>query len=425
MGYSMSLFSVTRRQFTIGSVAAATAVSSPISFATPTKTVKIGVLLPISGVLAQMGIACATAIGILEDFLHDIGLSAEIHLEDTESSVDVSRAKTEKLIASGVNMVVGTFGSSDTAAIAQVCEQKQMPLVINLAAAPQITEQGYKYVFRNFQTGPMLVENGLSLMGDLFKSLKKGQEPPKRAVLMHVNDNYGEAMRKGISELLPKMNLPFEVVGTISYDPAAKSLSTEVKKMESYKPGLIMPVCRLNDAIMMVREMVKQRVGQRRGKNDEPLQAIISPGSPGMYEQQFYKLGKYSEYLITNTAWYNPKSKLTQRAKLLHQAKYPDKQFDMNVAFTLEAIYIAAYAAKAAGSFDRESIRESLSNINLNERITLGGPISFDSKGQGIGMKSASLQNLQRRPQVIFPTECREATCFKYPIPAWNSPERV
>lgn len=422
----MSSLRITRRQFTVGSAVTAALSTTPLTFATPNNKLKIGVLLPVTGLLSQVGITCATALGILDEFLDSVGLSADVSLEDTESSVDVSRSKAEKLISGGAQVLVGAFSSSETAAIAQVCEQKETPFVINMAAAPQITEQGYKYVFRNFQTGPQLVENGLGLMKDLFNSLKAGQEPPKTAVLLHVNDTYGQAMRKGIDNLLPKMDMPFKLVESISYDPSAKSLSTEIKKLEAHKPGLIMPVSRLNDVIMMVRELVKQRVGQRRGKNDEPLQAIISPGSPGMYEQQFYKrLGKYSEYMITNTAWFNPKAELAVRAKLLHQKKYPDKQFDMNVAFTLEALYIASYAAKVAGSLDKKAIRDAVASINLQDRIIMGGPISFDAKGQAIGMKSASLQNLKRKPQVIFPTECREASCFVYPMPGWNASDRV
>src|SRR3546814_3715966 len=83
---------------------------------------------------------------------------------DTESSVDVARSRAEKLVNEGANILVGAFDSGQSAAIAQVAEQKGVPYVINIAAAPQITEQGYKYVFRNFPTAPMLVRNGLTLM---------------------------------------------------------------------------------------------------------------------------------------------------------------------------------------------------------------------------------------------------------------------
>ena len=65
-------------------------------------------------------------------------------------------------------MLVGAFDSGQTIAIAQVAEQRGVPLVVNIAAAPQITEQGYKFVVRNFPTAPMLITGALrAAQGDL------------------------------------------------------------------------------------------------------------------------------------------------------------------------------------------------------------------------------------------------------------------
>src|SRR3546814_19288552 len=108
---------------------------------------------------------------------------------DTESSVDVARSRAEKLVNEGANVLVGAFDSGQSAAIAQVAEQKGVPYVINIAAAPQITEQGYKYVFRNFPTAPMLVRHGLTLMKSVFE---RSGLTPKTAVLMHINDTFGQ-----------------------------------------------------------------------------------------------------------------------------------------------------------------------------------------------------------------------------------------
>src|SRR3546814_11265986 len=63
----------------------------------------------------------------------------EIMNADTESSVDVARSRAEKLVNEGANVLVGAFDSGQSAAIAQVAEQKGVPYVINIAAAPQIT----------------------------------------------------------------------------------------------------------------------------------------------------------------------------------------------------------------------------------------------------------------------------------------------
>ncbi len=53
-----------------------------------------------------------------------------------------------------------------------------------------------------------------------------------------------------------------------------------MSKAKAANADFLLLVCRLNDAIILRREMVKQRWN--------PM-GIISPGSPGMYEEQFYQ----------------------------------------------------------------------------------------------------------------------------------------
>ena len=80
---------------------------------------------------------------------------------DTESNVDTAREHAEKLVSDGAQLLIGAFDSGQTTAVAQVAEQKGIPLVINVGSAPEITEQGYKFVVRNFPTVPMLLNDEL------------------------------------------------------------------------------------------------------------------------------------------------------------------------------------------------------------------------------------------------------------------------
>ena len=78
--------------------------------------------------------------------------------------------RAEKLIADGAQLLVGAFDSGQSTAIAQVAEQKGIPFVINIAAAPPITEQGYKFVFRNFPTAPMILGDAFANQKEVFDS---------------------------------------------------------------------------------------------------------------------------------------------------------------------------------------------------------------------------------------------------------------
>ena len=96
-------------------------------------TLKVGVLLPRSGLLAQAGQACQRGADIAPAVLSDLGYKVEVMSADTESNADVARSRTEKLINDGAHVIVGAFDSGQTAAAAQVCEQRGVPLVMNIA----------------------------------------------------------------------------------------------------------------------------------------------------------------------------------------------------------------------------------------------------------------------------------------------------
>ena len=239
-----------RRQFNQALAATAALAAVPYVRAQSPK-LKVGVILPKSGYLSFIGQSCQKgadlAPGVIKDML---GVDLELMNADFESNVDTARTRAERLIQEGANVLVGPFDSGAAAAIAQVAEQRGVPFVINIAAAPQITEQGYKFVFRNFQTAPQIIGRGLALYPQIFEATGK---TPKTAVLMHINDTFGQANKGAIDRIFPTMNLPFKIVESIAYDPAARDLSVEVAKAKATNADILMTVTRLNDAIILVR----------------------------------------------------------------------------------------------------------------------------------------------------------------------------
>src|SRR6202011_3876886 len=206
---------MTRRQFSKAALAAtsvaALGVPAPAILAQTTR-LKVGIVLPLSGFLAQPGQACQRGADIAPTLLSEMGLRVDLVSADTESNTDVARSRAEKLIDEGCQVLVGAFDSGHTAAVAQVAEQHGVPLVINIAAAPQLTEQGYRTVFRNFPTSKTLVRNGLALMKDLFQATRK---TPATAVCMYANDTFGQANKAAVEALLPQLDMPFRVLESI------------------------------------------------------------------------------------------------------------------------------------------------------------------------------------------------------------------
>jgi branched-chain amino acid transport system substrate-binding protein len=375
---------------------------------------KVGVLLPKSGFQGLIGQSCQKGADLAPAVIKDrLGIDIELMNADTETNVDTARTRAERLIQEGAHCLVGPFDSGAAAAIAQVAEQRGVPFVVNIAAAPQITEQGYRFVFRNFPVASELVRNGLALIQDLFQATKT---TPRTAVFMHVNDTFGQANAKAIDALLPQLNLPFKIVETISYDPAARDLTVEVSKAKAGKADFLLLVCRLNDAIALRREIVKQRWN---------IMGVISPGSPGMYENQFYQsLGKLSEHCISNVPWYDPEAALTQAVEAALKKQNPKDQLRfhaLNVGYTFEAILVVADAFKRATSTDARTLTEAIRKAEIKDRMMLGGAIKFNAKGQVEGNLSACIQNQGQKPVVVLPGTAAEAK----PVFPWAAYKRA
>ena len=156
-------FAISRRGFVAG---AAAALAAPAIVRAQSETLKVAMLLPRSGFFAQAGQSCHRGALAAPKVLADLGYKVELMHIDVESNADTARTRAERAINDGANCLVGAFDSGLTLAIAQVAEQRQVPLVINVAAAPQITEQGYKYVFRNFPTAVTILTDDTLTPGD-------------------------------------------------------------------------------------------------------------------------------------------------------------------------------------------------------------------------------------------------------------------
>jgi len=377
---------LSRRDLLASAVAGATSLAAPsivrAQGAGGRAPLKVGVLLPRSGFEASIGQDCQRGVDIAPGILKSLNLpELAVMNADTESNVDVARERAEKLINDGAQLLVGAFDSGQTTAIAQVAEQKGIPLVINIAAAPDITEQGYKFVFRNFLTAQMILSSAFENQLELFNLIGAS---PKSVVFMHVNDTFGTAMSKGINAVMPKFNMPYKIVDEIAYDPTARDLSVEVTKAKAANADSLLVVGRLNDAMLITRELVKQRWTP---------QAILSMG-PGWYEEQYLKtLGKLSDGPISLVPFQDPNKKLTKVLEAALAKAYPGINLSTNHVYTFEALLIAADAYKRAGSSDPKALADAIRTTNITDNVSIGPGIAFNAKGQNDKLKCGTIQN--------------------------------
>ena len=208
---------------------------------------------------------------VLVDYGHHVEL---VHI-DTESNVDAARIAAERVINEGAHCIVGNVDSGwhdghrsslRAAPSAARCQRR-------CGTANHGT--GIQYVARNFPHAGMLMARA-SVDQDLLDATKLDA---KRRSSFYANDTFGQAQRGALDALFPRAGLPFLVTDHIAFDPRAQDLSVEVTKIRASNPDLVlMVVTRGNDAIKLIRDMVRQRFLPK---------AIISPGSSGLFEEEY------------------------------------------------------------------------------------------------------------------------------------------
>ena len=68
---------------------------------------------------------------------------------------------------------------------------------------------------------------------------------------------------------------------------------------------------------------------------------------------------------------------------------------------------------------DPKTLADAIRQTNITEKMTLGGPIKFNPKGQVEGIGSACVQNLNLTPTVVLPKEAASAKPV-FPVPGYK-----
>jgi branched-chain amino acid transport system substrate-binding protein len=183
---------------------------------------------------------------------------------------------------------------------------------------------------------------------------------------------------------MPKFNMPYKIVETISYDPAARDLSVEISKAKATGADALLMVSRLNDAILLTRELVKQRWSPN---------AILSMG-PGWYEDQYLTtLAKLSDGPLSFVPWYDPNKPLSKKLEAALAKAHPGINLNTNHVYTFEALLVASDAFKRAGSTNPTTLADAIRKTNITNNVSPGPGIQFDAKGQNDKLKNSAIQN--------------------------------
>jgi branched-chain amino acid transport system substrate-binding protein len=403
---------LTRRTFLRAAGAGAAVAGVPITLRAQPRTFKIGVIHTVTGPLAEPGQACRVGAQMAADAINAAGgikslggMKLELLLGDTQTKPEVGRTEAERVIGQGAQMLMGSFDSGSTAAMVPVAQQRRVPFIVDIAAADPITanvaksvkegQQKLQYVYRNFPTGSSFGRKAVQYFNEIFK---EAGVSPKRVVLMHANDLFGQNQSRGFQAAYKAASPSWEIVEVISWPEPPSDLSTEVSRAKAARPDIIAPITRPASAQLLLPELHKQRV---------EAMGIVSPGSPGLYEAgQIAALKEHLEHVMASVPWPNFKNPKTQAVAEEYKKRSGGKTFDTNSGYSYDGMMLIADILERAKSTDPDVIVAAIKKTSWTGGLMVyGGPAHFNELGDNPNAIPAMIQILGQKPVVVWPRE--------------------
>src|ERR1700716_1632291 len=258
---------ITRRNVLLG--ATATAALLPIAAHAQTSEVVIGVIYPLSGASAQIGVDAQKAFDTAADIINKNSKSAlplakgeglsglggarvRLVFADHQADPQKGRAEAERLITQEkVCAIIGTYQSAVAVPVSQICERYQIPFISADNSAPSLHRRGLKFYFRAAPHDEMFSK----AMFDFFDALKGKGQKIETLSLFHEDTIFGTDSSNAQSKLAAERG--YKIVADIKYRSNSPSLTAEVQQLKAANAQVLMPSSYTTDAILLMKTMAE------------------------------------------------------------------------------------------------------------------------------------------------------------------------
>jgi branched-chain amino acid transport system substrate-binding protein len=390
----------TRRQFMGQTATAASALALPLLAGAQPKSVKVGVLHPVTGALAYSGSQCREgALMAIEDINKSGGIKSlggahiEALLGDAQSSPQAGTAEIEKMNEAGVSAVVGAFASAICLATTQAAAKYNLPHVVDVGVADQIVERGLKNTFR---FGPGYKKCAEIAVANLHVLNTSAGKPAKTVMIVHEESLFGTGTANLLSRELPGYG--YEIKEVVKHANPTRDFNNIVLRMKQVNPDIVIPANYYNEYALLVRTMQQQKVVPK---------AIYSVLGGAASSYKFVKeFPDAANGIIDCNHWFNPRDKRSFELKKRAEAKGLFFSYELFMTYT--AMMLLADAIDRAKSTDRAAIIDALAKSKFSNHIMPYGETQFVN-GQNLGAQPLMTQVVKGDIKVIIPREYREA----------------
>jgi len=340
-----------------------------------TETIKIGIVLELSGELAPMGEKMLNGARMAVDEINDAGgvLGKDVELVEEDGGTDPDKGfdRVKKLVEiDGVQVIVGPMITPTSELSMPYAKQHEIPLITMSATGVPLSElDGTEWYFRTCLRD--------DAQGRLLAEVVMEKGYTKLATIV-LDNTYGIGLEAGIVEGLEDAGYQFEHVVSIHYDIAKKDYRTELGLIRDSNPDVVLAVTYAEDGIIIFKQALEMG-----------LDEIGWLGCDGNYGSGLFAEASSAEFMekaiVAGTRTVGSGAPYEQFvSKHTEEFGYPPETY---CDTTYDAVWAAAKAIRAAGVYDGaagvyvydgEAIRAALTELEFDGA---SGPLAWNEIG--------------------------------------------
>lgn len=359
------------------SPAEATDVSEPEPPETSTEVgeVVIGLVYPTTGAVSVIGQAMVNGHNLAADYINAAGGIKSLggaklifKVGDTQGKPEIGISQVRRLVEQEkVSAIMGAYQSGVTLPTTQLAEELQVPHLVPIGAADNISERGFKYTFKISPKGSLASYAELDFLKEMSDT---SDSEVKTVAFVYIDNLYGQQQTEVLKKIMPEY--PFEIVADLAYPENTSDVSGVIAKLKAANPDVVLQSSYVQDGILLSRALNDQ--------NWSPPKAWMGFGGNAADPQFFESVGNQAENYFTLTFWTPglvlPETAGLEKAVSEYKSRYGSAMDEYSaVAYT--ATYVLADAIERAASIVPEDIRNALTTTDIKVG-TEGNLFHFD-----------------------------------------------
>jgi branched-chain amino acid transport system substrate-binding protein len=387
--------------------------------------VKIGVIYPLTGNAASAGQAAKAAVEVGVEIVNGAhpelkplplaesaglrglgGAKIELVNVDHQGDPSVGQSQTLRLVTrEHVAAMLGAYHSSVALTATAVAERQGIPFLVADSVALNITQRGFKWIFRTGPIAPDFAAAYTRFLGDM----KKAGTKIDSIAVINENTDYGTSVAASIVEAAKQARL---AVLQIPYNAKSTDVSAQVLLLKERRPETVIFVGYTADEILYMKTL----------KDLDYLPPMIIGDDAGFSDPSFIPaVGDIVQGAMNRSAWDIGKpGSVTHTINEMYKAK-TGRDMDDTSARWMQGFLALAEAIDRAGSTEPAKIQQALQETDLKPAQLMIGyrGVKFDATGQNTLAATYLIQLQGKDYKAVWPKE-RATADLQWPMRGWK-----